>query len=652
MKKYTILMILLIAFFNRSNAQSKNMLFHKANKEFEKMRYSFAIPLFHNYIQKGGSDSTSYLFLAISYAKLNKYDSALVYFEKASKFGLQYHNYLPEMYAINGNYEEAKNEYKKLKESKRSLLVDARLFGFERISNYKTDSFDFQISRLNFNSAFNDFGAVPYKGGLVFESNRSLTLKNKISKKYLAGWDGKNYSHLFFNNGTDSAISIFSPNFHDKLNVGSISFTKDGRFAYYTRNSSKKSRSGVYQLEIWESKFKDGVWTKGDKMFFNNPNFSYFHPFITSEGNRLYFVSDDSTGFGGTDIYFIDKNEDGSWKNTQNAGIDINTQGNELFPTFYENSLYFSSNGHPGLGGLDIYKLVKSNTHKGEWKVSNLGYPINTSKDDFAFSIINNKGYFSSNRTGDDDIYSFSYKQVFVDLKGSVIVDSNLALTNTLYFTYTTSEGLSQTDSVHIDSKGNYSLRARPNNKYNLYVLDNTGAKHSFEINANQFSTNNNTLSQVNAPLQVKPLEDQLQKIKERKEAFVKADLAVMTKKFKRAIDSLGTMTKDMVVLHHLFDQVYVEKEDLNDYYGLIERVKRLKGKRIVIVSAADCAGDEKYNDDLSKRRANRIFKTLNGLSENEVLIKSVGESELLIDCIDLVNQKNNRYSYVFIMNK
>ena len=129
-----------------------------------------------------------------------------------------------------------------------------------------------------------------------------------------------------------------------------------------------------------------------------------------------------------------------------------------------------------------------------------------------------------------------------------------------------------------------------------------------------------------------------------------------MGKYGKLTIDSLQRLTKDFVVLHHPFDNIYVIDKDLSAYYKLIERVKRMQNKRIVIVSATDCTGAEQYNEDLSNRRAARIYKTLSKLSNNEVVIKNVGERELLKDCDE--QQKNhllqleNRYSYVFIINK
>lgn len=139
-------------------------------------------------------------------------------------------------------------------------------------------------------------------------------------------------------------------------------------------------------------------------------------------------------------------------------------------------------------------------------------------------------------------------------------------------------------------------------------------------------------------------------------EALRQSELAVQTTRFIRAIDSLKTLTKDYVELHHPFDQVYIIEKDLPNYYKVIELVKRIKNKKIVIVSAADCNGSLEYNEDLSTRRANRIYRTLSKLSNNDVVIQNVGERELLKDCTearkDIEAQVVNRYSYIFIIDK
>jgi outer membrane protein OmpA-like peptidoglycan-associated protein len=451
----------------------------------------------------------------------------------------------------------------------------------------------------------------------------------------------------------DSTIQLFSNEFDAHLNLGSISFTKDGKMAYYTKNQ-KKSK-GVYQLEIWESRLNDGKWGVGKKLFINNPNFSYFHPAITPDGKRLYYITDEPGGIGGTDIYYIEKNEDGSWKSTQNAGREINTEANELFPTFYEGILYFSSNGHPGLGGLDIYKIDKNK--KGGILIKNMGYPINSTKDDIGFSVNSNSGFFSSNRYGSDDLFAFDYKKSFVKITGRILVDSNCVTTKKLYLYQKDLTGNQLlVDSSILDANCNYQFTVRPNNEYSIITYDEFGNKYESELNSTGYVKTNDTYLKnanlINIPLPRKVMEERLAKEK----SIQIAEELSMAKTFKLSIDSLKALTKDYVELHHPFDQVYVVKDDLNSYYKIIERVKRMKGKKIVIVSAADCNGSFDYNENLSERRAKRIYATLSKLSSNNVVIRNVGERELIEACDKANNNKTlqqvNRYSYVFILDK
>jgi outer membrane protein OmpA-like peptidoglycan-associated protein len=439
----------------------------------------------------------------------------------------------------------------------------------------------------------------------------------------------------------------------DKMNLGAVSFTADGKKAYYTRN--QKKTLNVYQLEIWEALLKDGKWMNAHKMFFNNPKFSYFHPAITPDGKRLYYVSDDNSGQGGTDIYYIDQNEDGSWKNTVNLGQDINTAGNELFPTFYEGNLFISSNGHPGLGGLDIYRLVKG--PNGDPVLKNMGYPVNSSKDDFAFSIKGTKGFFSTNRNGSDDIFAFDYNQSFVKIAGKVAFDGGTLVGKKIYLYQKNDQGkMILKDSTTIDVNASYQFKIRPNQEFDIVAYDDEGNRYVQSSSSDGYQKQNNTYIKDVALFNI-PLSDKVKQANvAAAEALRKAELAVQSKEFIRAVDSLKSLTMNYVELHHPFDQVYIIQKDLPDYYKVIELVKRIKNKKIVIVSAADCNGSLEYNEDLSARRANRIYRTLSKLSDNEVVIKQVGERELLKDCSDarkdIAAQVVNRYSYIFIIDK
>jgi outer membrane protein OmpA-like peptidoglycan-associated protein len=395
-------------------------------------------------------------------------------------------------------------------------------------------------------------------------------------------------------------------------------------------------------------------WTRGYKMFFNNKNYSYFHPAITPDGKRLYYVSDEPTGLGGTDIYYIEKNNDGSWKATNNLGQTVNTEGNELFPTFYNGLFCFSSNGHPGLGGLDIYR-VEANSQD-EFVVKNLGYPINSTTDDLAFYMSENTGYFSSNRNGSDDIFAFDYKKALVKISGQILTDSKIIANTKVYlYSYDDNGKKILEDSTYLDEKSNYTFNTRPNKKYLITVFNKFGNKHEIEITSDNYIKTNEEYKKSIAVLNLPVPEQELKEIKLKEEATRNAELAKLSKRFMRTIDSLKSLTTDYVELHHPFDQVYIIKKDLNDYYKLIERVKYLKGKKIVIVSAADCNGALEYNEDLSLRRAKRIYKSLAN-SNNTTIIKQVGERELLKDCSnarkDIEEQVVNRYSYIFILNK
>jgi tetratricopeptide (TPR) repeat protein/outer membrane protein OmpA-like peptidoglycan-associated protein len=714
-KNYLLLILFIAISFNALDAQTRKQkgLFKLAKQEFSQLRFAYAIPIVKQFLMSQPKDTNALMLLAKSYQKVNQIDSAVKYYDLASSIGVKYNSDMAEVHAMLGNYEKAVQIYKQLIDSNKTKLADARFFGFNNPKKLVGDSLDFKVYNTKINSSFNEFNGVLYQNGLIYETNQFefTPVKNKfflwnwfMNKSKFApefAWDGNGFSKLYFYPNTDSlrtdtlttgkwvekkplynytnysrnspndtrkliktydvksignksiAGQVFNAFKSDKTNLGAVSFTADGKKAYYTRNQKKSIN--VYQLEIWEATHLDGKWVNAKRMFFNNPKFSYFHPAITPDGKRLYYVSDDNSGQGGTDIYYVERNEDGSWKNTVNLGQDINTAANELFPTFYEGNLFLSSNGHPGLGGLDIYRLVKG--VNGEPVLKNMGYPINSSKDDFAFSIQGTKGFFSSNRGGSDDILSFDYKQSFVKIVGKLFVDSTVSIGKKVYLYQKNEQGRSMIkDSAIVDVNGQYEFKIRPNQAYDLVAFDDEGNRFQQTMISEGYQKDNNEyikdLALINIPLSEKVKQAKLATA----EALRQAELAVQTTKFIRAIDSLKSLTKDYVELHHPFDQVYIIEKDLPDYYKVIELVKRLKNKKIVIVSAADCNGSLEYNEDLSTRRANRIYRTLSKLSNNDVVIQNVGERELLKDCSearkDIAAQVVNRYSYIFIIDK
>lgn len=673
MKKFILFLFTILFVFSNLQAQNNlKSILRKANKELSNRRYNKALPLFKKYLLYNSKDIHVLNSVSSIYVKQNLFDSALVYTSLASKIKGEDKDKLAELYAMTNQQDKASNVYKEILENKRTKLAESRFYGFTNLNKFYADSLDYKVYNSKINTKYKELNSIIFNGGVIFESNR-VDIQNKSKKNLRASefaLGGAGYNRLFYQSAIDS-IASNSTNaafknskmvsaFYDKnFYIGAISITADGKKAYYTKSRIKKTRN--LNSEIWESVYKNGAWVNHKRMFFNRPGHNYFQPAITSDGKRLYYVSDDpATSKGGADIYYIDQNEDGSWKSTTNVGDDINTAGDELYPTFYEGNFYFSSNGHPGLGGLDIYRVT---VEKGKVVVKNMGYPINSAKDDFGFNIKSSKGFLTSNRLGSDDILSFEYKKMMVKVKGNVLLDGNCEPGRTVFLKQKFENGTeSIVDSTIVDANCKYEFDARPNQNYSLVIVDKAGGKYEQSFVADGYENSNldvkgeakfeKSLNLFNVPSKEKEILAQLAQEKLEREQ----EEASMGKYGKLTIDSLQKLTKDFVVLHHPFDNVYVIDKDLSAYYKLIERVKRMQNKRIVIVSATDCTGAEQYNEDLSNRRAARVYKTLSKLSNNEVVIKNVGERELLKDCDEQQRdhslQLENRYSYVFIIDK
>ena len=276
-----------------------------------------------------------------------------------------------------------------------------------------SDTSNFKIELLPINSVDNDYHAIPYKNGLVFTSSRSSNWGIVYTNN-----TGSKFTDLFFteidNKGIWTRPKKFPKPINSKLNEGPFCFNDSGNVIYFTTNKdyTKKDfivKNSVNLLKIYKATFINEEWTNIESFIFNDDHYNVGHPALSNNGKRLYFASDMPGGFGGSDIYESILYE-GQWSKPINLGSKINTQGNESFPFLSKDGrLYFSSNGHVGLGKLDIYSSEFENL---EWKnVKNLEAPINSSSDDFSYytEVNNSSGYFSSNRLNekDDNIYKF-----------------------------------------------------------------------------------------------------------------------------------------------------------------------------------------------------------------------------------------------------
>ncbi|RUT71455.1 OmpA family protein [Flavobacterium cupreum] len=287
----------------------------------------------------------------------------------------------------------------------------------------------YNIKNLDINTSKSDFGATFFQDKIVFTSARDTT---KFSEK-LYTWNNQPFLNLYVaeRNPADGSLFnelLFIPNVMTKYHEATATFDAPGKTIYYSTNIVKKNK-----LVIDETKTNNFQIIKGaivnnklenpEKVFFDSDEYSSGHPSLSDDGRWLFFASDMPGGYGETDLYYVKIADDGTMSSPVNLGPKINTLGNDLFPFFSNGTLYFSSDGHYGLGDLDVYesKFLADGTFS---VPRNLGAPINSNKDDFSFIIdkADNFGYVSSNRAegkGDDDIYSFT--------KGKPVCNQNIS---------------------------------------------------------------------------------------------------------------------------------------------------------------------------------------------------------------------------------
>ena len=280
---------------------------------------------------------------------------------------------------------------------------------------------EFNISR---SSTFSPLFSGSEGDVLIFTSNRKFGKKNVVRKNN--GVSGQPNNHLFMtrknNKGKWEAIEPLEGDVTSLNDEGIASITSDGRSMYFTRSLLADDKGGGTLIVL--SNRAGGTWSAPQKVtIFKDSTISVGHPAITPDGTTMYFVSDSKEGLGGKDIWRATY-EGGEWKYIENLGKDINTPDDEMFPTVREDgTLYYSSKGKPGMGGLDIFKATP--LKEGGWEVKNMGVPINSPADDFgmAFAGKTESGYFSSNRNesrGYDALWSFELPALEYVLQGKI----------------------------------------------------------------------------------------------------------------------------------------------------------------------------------------------------------------------------------------
>ncbi|WP_375326173.1 OmpA family protein [Flagellimonas sp. GZD32] len=389
----------------------------RADENYNEYSFSPAIDIYKKVLDKGYVSADLLKKLGNSYYFNAKYQEAADTFKKLEEtFPDEMEvedifKYAQSLKSI-GDYEGST----RLMEDFREITAVSENFDADYMAKIEENSGRYTLKKFNYNSKYSDFAAAYYEKGLIFASDRDTG----NFARYRHTWNASDFLDLYKVNAdsaSNNKVVKLPGDVNTRLHESTSVVTKDGTMMYFTRNNildgkKKKDDTGIIRLKIYSAENIDGVWTNIVELPFNSDAYSVAHPVLSPDEKKLYFVSDMPGSLGQSDIFMTDIIGDGTYGPIENLGSNINTVARETFPFITRDGvLYFSSDGHQGLGGLDVFatKIAYNDYYQ---PVVNVGRPVNGPKDDFSyiFNTEDKTGYFSSNRDGGlggDDIYGF-----------------------------------------------------------------------------------------------------------------------------------------------------------------------------------------------------------------------------------------------------
>ncbi|MCF7559267.1 OmpA family protein [Sabulilitoribacter multivorans] len=480
--------------------------------------------------------------------------------------------------------------------------------------NLKTTPHNFKLEQIVNEGSNSDFGLSFYGDNKVaFASAR-----NTENPSY--SWNELPYLDLYSGTLTDdNTLENIQP-FSDAINTSSHEsnavFTKDGKTMYFNRTNTTRKKTDeerIAHIKIYKAELVDGVWSNVTPLPFTSNSYSTEHPALSKDEKTLYFASDMPGTLGSFDIYKVAINDDGTYGEPENLGDVINTKHREQFPFISEfNVLYFSSIGHQGYGGLDVFR---SNMVNGGFdKPVNLGSSINSNLDDFAYVVRekDNKGYVSSNRTGYDRIFGFGREEnplTKYQVEG-IVQDKNSKelLIGSLVTLFDESDTVIQDTIVGDDAY--YIFKIEPNKKYKV-----RGTRKAYIPQDVEFSTDSKGKVQHNIYLSLESFADAEERVKENE----KGDVQVQLEK-----------------IYFDFDRSNIREDAATTLNVLVDLMKKYPSMEVEVSAHTDARGPDQYNLDLSKRRAASTLEYLVSQGIERSRLKSIGYGEMqpLNDCV------------------
>ena len=719
MKSAIILYIILISVFLPANLLAQSILEKRADLLYENLSYSKASGIYESLYKKYPENGKIIQRLAYSYSKMLNYKKALFYYSYLvnidAKSTIDYYEY-SQLLRIDGNIEEAKiwlETYIQLVPNDKRAINQ-----YNKISEIITlkDKFNkIDIKEVKGNTRFTDMSPAFFNDQLIYSSAKdSFTM---IRDKYK--WNGQPFLKLYVTNPNSkpdfNESTIFSKKLNARVHQGPVCFTSNYNTIYFTRNSTvginnKKSPNGVNNLKIFISRFDGKDWSDSEDFTYNSDVYSVGHPSLSADNKTLYFISDMQGGYGETDIYKSEWLND-QWSKPTNMGATINTEGKEMFPFVdKEGILYFSSDGHPGVGGLDIYAAKKSDS-KEQYIIANFLSPLNSKYDDFGF-IFNTdsmSGYFTSNRpggAGDDDIYSYSVGGINLQVTSKIEGTGDILPFTKIYLK--TENGDIITSSVSdkdglaefpVILGGNYTILAE-NNTYTSDLKSISISKSIFGLEQKEdiflrqsypFLTINvidkesrlalplaivtitegkydeSALNEVNGVIHMKMNNSTdytfyaiaegyyPNTLKYTSTGRVPGEYSMNIEMEKLSVGKQFTLEN----LYYDLDKSNIRTDAALVLYDLVQMLLENQEVRIEIGSHTDSRADTGYNMKLSQRRSDSVQAYLidNGILQGRFITKAFGESQLINKCADgivcpEVDHQANRRTVIEILKK
>ena len=640
MKNITLAIILCL-----SNCLIAQTLVRKADRFFNQNDFEKAAVFYEKALEKQNS---SYLLTQLGecYINTNDYSKAVNSFEKLFKLPnvdtlSQIKTYKFKYYQsllMSGNTEKAINYYYR----KNSEVLKA----FNELSD---ENKFFTLSDVNYNSKYSDFGAIHYGDSIYFVSDRPVgnAITKHFKKKYK--WTKRGYLNIYktiFNQSNDSLNSVveLASDLNSPFHEGNMTLSQDGKIMYISKSNlngfkAVMNASDNNTIQIYKYENINNKWQLIGKPSFVNVNYNFEHPTLSSDGKHLYFSSNLPGGEGEYDIYGVPVLEDGSYGAIYNLGKNVNTERREQFPFIAKNGdLYFSSNGHLGLGGLDVFVSTKVGDVFA--KATNLGAPLNSNRDDYSFyKYADKNGYISSNRTGVDNIFKCTQVATLKNAKRDIRIEFRDLDTNELL------EFETNVSIKSIDGKGIYEMPLAPATPLDIQLK---AGKYLVKSEASDFENTTTPLevhSEQNQVLTVKLkriISKEVSEIIEAKNIdknLAKADkkrfeLLVDTEGFE-VVESDGKLLIKVPPIYFSFNKWNISKNSKSLLDDLVVKMNKYPNIHLVISSHTDTRGEAVYNQLLSDNRAKSTYNYLvsNGIDSSRLSYVGYGESRPVKDC-------------------